>query len=208
MTGSHPLWLWPTPLILASGSAFRKALLEGAEIPHEVLPARIDERAAEAGLRGRLAGPTDVARSLSEAKALSVCALRPGRLVLGCDQTLALDEEAFHKPEGREGARAHLEKLSGRTHHLHSGLALARDGAILWSHVEAARLTMRPLSPLMVEAYLDAAGDRILSSVGAYQLESLGIHLFASIEGDQSTIIGLPLMPLLAALRALGAVRA
>jgi septum formation protein len=203
---AHPLWRLNAPLVLASGSAFRKALLTAAEIPHDVNPAKIDERAVEARLRAAAAAPAEVAKGLSEEKALSVSTGLPGRLVLGCDQTLALGEEAFHKPEGREGARHHLRKLSGQTHHLHSGLALARDGVILWSHVESARMTMRVLSPDMIEAYLDAAGPRIFSSVGAYQLESLGIHLFSMIEGDQSTIIGLPLLPLLAALGDLGAV--
>jgi septum formation protein len=174
-----------------------------------VHPALIDERHFEASLRQSQpdAGPEAIARGLSEAKALAVSALEPGLLVLGCDQTLALGNEAFHKPAGKAGAKEHLLKLSGKAHHLHSGLALARDGVILWSHVASARLQMRVLSEAMIEAYLDATGDRILSSVGAYQLESLGVHLFEAIEGDQSTIIGLPLMPLLAALRQLGLVR-
>jgi septum formation protein len=209
MSGLHPLWLEDQPMILASGSVFRAGLLKGAEIPYRVHAAAINERQAEEALRQTKinAGPEDVARHLSEAKALAVSALEPGLLVLGCDQTLALGDEPFHKPADRAGAKLHLVKLSGKTHHLHSGLALARNGTVMWSHVESAELHMRRLSEAMMEAYLDAAGTRILSSVGAYQLESLGIHLFEKIEGDQSTIIGLPLMPLLAALRGLGMVR-
>jgi septum formation protein len=205
MARLHPFWLLEKPLVLASGSRFRRALLDAARIPAESLPASIDERAAETRLREAGAGPDAVARGLSEAKALSVSAAKPGRLVLGCDQTLALGDIAFHKPDGRIGARDHLRRLSGRAHHLHSGLCLARDGALLWSHVESARMSMRPLSETMIEAYLDAAGEAILGSVGAYQLESLGIHLFEAIEGEQSAIIGLPMLPLLRALRAEGA---
>jgi septum formation protein len=205
MGALHPFWLLDAPLVLASGSRFRRALLDAAEIPAETRPAQIDERAVEERLRESGAGPDAVARALAEAKACAVSALAPDRLVLGCDQTLALGKDAFHKPAGRDGARAHLRRLSGRKHHLHSGLCLARGGAVLWSHVESAGMTMRDLSEAMIEAYLDAAGEAILSSVGAYQLEALGIHLFKTIEGDQSTIIGLPMLPLLGALRAEGA---
>jgi septum formation protein len=203
----HPLWLGVAPLILASGSAFRRSLLEAAEIPHRVAPALIDERMAETAIREKTSDPSAIARALAEAKALSVSGSMPAALVLGCDQTLALGHETFHKPVGREGAKSHLLKLSGKTHQLHSGMAIAHGGQTLWSHVESASLTMRPLSDAMIDAYLDAAGDAILASVGAYQLEKIGIHLFAKIEGDQSTIIGLPMLPLLAALRDLGVLR-
>jgi septum formation protein len=207
MDHNSTLWLLDEPLLLASGSRFRRALLESAGIPLDVEAAAIDERIAEAALRAQKVGPEGVARGLSEAKALAVSERHPARLVLGCDQTLALGEEAFHKPAGRDGARDHLRRLSGHAHFLHSGLALARGGKLLWSHVESARMTMRPLSEAMIEAYLDAAGEAVISSVGAYQLEALGIHLFERIEGDQSTIIGLPLLPLFRALRAEGALR-
>ena len=162
------------------------------------MPAVRDVLVVGAGAAGAAA-----AIRLAEAKALSVSHPLTGRLVLGCDQTLALGTTAFHKPVGIAGARSHLEQLSGKTHYLHSGLALVQDGQILWSHCETARMTMRHLSADMIDAYLDQAGDGILSCVGAYQLESLGIHLFERIEGDQSTIIGLPLLPLLANLRRL-----
>jgi septum formation protein len=206
MTPLHPLWLDRLPLVLASGSIFRRQLLEAAEIPHVVRPAAIDERQIEASLQQAGAGPDAIARGLAEAKAVAAKA-DPAEIVLGCDQTLALAETMFHKPHDRAAAAGHLRRLSGKTHALHSGLALVRGGRLLWSHTQSAHLTMRPLDEAMITAYLDAAGDRILSSVGAYQLEHLGIHLFDRIEGDQSTIIGLPLLPLLAALRRLLALR-
>jgi septum formation protein len=195
------LWRGAAPLVLASGSPFRLALLQSAGIPAEAVKPEIDERAVEQSVRDRGAGPEQVAGVLAEAKALSISSNFAGRFVLGCDQTLALGARAFHKPEGREGARQHLKALSGRTHHLHSGLALVQDGRLIWSEVTSASMTMRELADDMIEAYLDAAGDAILKSVGAYQLESLGIHLFEHFEGDQSTIVGLPLLPLLEALR-------
>jgi septum formation protein len=199
---SHPLWRDARPLVLASGSVFRRALLDAAAIPLDVDPARIDERAVEATLPP---DPAAVASGLAAAKAVEASGRNPGRLTLGCDQTLALGARILHKARDRDEARLRLEDLSGRTHHLHSGFALARDGVLLEASVASARLVMRPLSPAMIEAYLDAAGDAILSSVGAYQLEALGVHLFEAIEGDQSTIVGLPMLPVLAALRRHGA---
>lgn len=200
------LWRGVEPLVLASGSPFRLALLASAGIPAEAVKPAIDERAVEASVRDRGAGPEQVAGVLAESKAQSVSARFPGRFVLGCDQTLALGPQAFHKPEGREGARRHLRTLSGRTHHLHSGLALVQDGRVIWAEVTSASMTMRVLSDEMIENYLEAAGETILQSVGAYQLEALGIHLFEHFEGDQSTIVGLPLLPLLEALRQEGLV--
>jgi septum formation protein len=202
------LWLGTDPLVLASGSPFRLALLQSAGIPAVAIKPALDERVVEADARAKGAGPEQVAKILAEAKALALSAAYPGRVLLGCDQTLALGPEAFHKPEGMEGAAAHLRKLSGRTHHLHSGLALVRDGVVLWSDVISASLTMRILSDAMIRAYLDMAGAAILASVGAYQLEGIGIHLFDAIQGDQSTIVGLPLLPLLEALRQEGLVQA
>jgi septum formation protein len=181
----------------------RRKILAAAGVPVEVRPAQIDERAVEAQARARDAA--EAARLLARAKAQAVSAEMPGRLVLGADQTLALDGRRFSKPADRSGARAQLEALCGKTHQLHSGFAVVRDRAVLFEHVEAANLTMRRFSDAFVEAYLEAAGPAAYASVGAYQIESAGIHLFEKIEGDYFTILGLPLLPLLDYLRQSGA---
>jgi septum formation protein len=192
--------LWRgAPLVLASKSAVRRSLLEAAGIPVAVDPADVDERAIEALLVGT--PPEDIAVRLARAKALAVCARRPGELVLGADQTLALGPRRFSKPADVAAAREQLAALSGKTHSLHSGAALARDGAVVFETVSTARLTMRALSGAAIDAYLTAAGDRVTHSVGAYQLEGLGVHLFERIDGDYFTILGLPLLPLLAFFR-------
>ncbi|MCK0197493.1 Maf family protein [Ancylobacter sp. 6x-1] len=191
--------------MLASKSAARRALLDAARIPFEVVVAAIDERAVEEVARAQGSGPKQVAVLLAREKALSAAADHPGRLVLGADQTLAFGEEAFHKPESRAAGRAQLQRLSGATHELHSAIALARDGEIVFSLADSAHLTMRVLTPEVIDTYLDAVGDAILTSVGGYQLEGLGIHLFEKVEGAHSTILGLPLLPLLAFLRHEGA---
>ena len=198
-------WLEPAPLVLASKSAIRAQLLQSAHIPTEIRGAEIDERAVEASLSGDGLSPANVAGSLAAAKAIDVSARMPGRLVLGADQTLALDGERFTKPRDRETGRAQLLKLSGRTHTLASGAALVRDGAVLWSGIAKANLTMRELSDEFVETYLDVTGDTVLSSVGGYQYEGAGVHLFEEVEGEFSTILGLPLLLVAAALRDLGA---
>ncbi len=192
--------LWRgAPLVLASKSKVRRTLLEAAGIPVELDPADIDERAAEASHAG--AAPEKIALLLARAKALAVARRRPGMLVLGADQTLALGGRCFSKPTTISAAREQLASLSGKTHALHSGAAVARDGKILFETVAIARLTMRALSNDALDAYLSAVGERILLSVGAYQLEGLGVHLFEKIEGDHFTILGLPLLPLLAFFR-------
>jgi nucleoside triphosphate pyrophosphatase len=196
------LWLAATPLVLASGSAPRRALLEAAGIPVEARPARIDERAVEASAPS--ADPSAVAALLAREKALRVAGEVPGRLVVGADQTLALGARRFDKPSDRAAARAQLRALAGRTHELHAGVAVARGGDVLFEHVAVARLTVRHLSEDFLERYLDAAGAAVTASVGAYQVEGLGIHLFARIDGDHFTILGLPLLPLLDYLRAEG----
>jgi septum formation protein len=193
-------------MILASGSPFRRKLLENAGIGFEAIPASIDERAVEAPLEGSGAAPEDVALVLAEAKALDVSAVNKGAIVIGSDQTLSLDDTIFHKPADMEAARRHLLKLSGKTHHLNSAVVLVRDGETLWRHVRIARLTMRRLEPGFIGRYLSRVGDKALSSVGAYQIEGEGIQLFDEIEGDYFTIVGLPLLPLLAALRDHGAI--
>ena len=195
-----------TPLILASSSPFRKMLLTNAGIRFESEPASVDERAVEETLQGTGAGADDVALVLAEAKAQDVAERNPGSLVIGSDQTLSLGDEIFHKPPTMDAARRQLLRLSGQTHQLNSAVVLVRDGTTVWRHVAVARLTMRDLEPGFVGRYLAAAGDGVLSSVGAYQLEAEGVQLFDKIEGDYFSILGLPLLPLLAELRRLGAI--
>jgi septum formation protein len=196
------LWLAPQPLVLASKSSVRGKILAAAGLRFEIRPANIDERAVE-----REAAPPDpaaAARLLARNKAESVSASMPGRPVLGADQTLACGGERFTKPSDRAGAAAQLRTLRGETHELHSALALVRDGALLFECLQTARLTMRDLSDQFIENYLDMVGDTALASVGAYQLEGIGVHLFERVEGDYFTILGLPLLPLLAFLREKG----
>ena len=200
------LWLAPLPLVLASGSSIRRALLEAAGIPVEVRPASLDERTVEAGAPSE--DPGAVAALLARAKALRVAAEVPGRLVIGADQTLALGRRRFDKPADRAGARAQLQALAGRTHELHAAVAVARGPDVLFAHVGVARLTMRPLTDAFLDRYLDAAGAAVTASVGAYQVEGLGIQLFERIDGDHFTVMGLPLLPLLAYLRAEGSLAA
>ncbi|TGT82139.1 MULTISPECIES: Maf-like protein [unclassified Mesorhizobium] len=193
-------------IILASGSPFRKAMLVDAGVDIETVPATLDERALEAPLQDSGASPEDVALVLAEAKATEVSERRPGALVLGCDQTLSLGDEVFHKPADMEGARRHLLALSGKTHQLNSAAVLVRDGKVLWRHVGIASMTMRKLDPAFIGRHLAQVGAKALSSVGAYQIEGEGIQLFEIIAGDHFTIVGLPLLPLLAELRTLGAI--
>jgi len=196
----------PETLILASGSPFRLAMLKNAGIDVEAMPAKVDERALEAPLKDSGASPEDVATILAEAKATEVSERLPGALVLGCDQTLSLGDEVFHKPADMEGARRHLLALSGKTHQLNSAAVLVRNGNVLWRHVGIANLTMRKLDPAFIGRHLARVGAKALSSVGAYQIEGQGIQLFEKVEGDHFTIVGLPLLPLLAELRSLGAI--
>ena len=192
-------WRGKYPLILASQSHARQALLAGAGIGFEAVPAEIDERAVQRA--SGLSAPSEIASLLAREKALSVSMRLPERFVVGADQTLALEKRLFSKPTGRAEAAAQLRALVGRTHELHSAVAVARDGKILFEQVTSARMTMRPLGEADIEAYLDEAGEAVTSSVGAYQLERLGVHLFERIEGDHFTILGLPLLQLLAFLR-------
>ena len=191
-------------IILASGSPFRRAMLAHAGLDIEAVPADVDERALEAPLKG--VSPEDVASILAEAKATEVSERKPGALVLGCDQTLSLGDEVFHKPADMESARRHLLALSGKTHQLNSAAVLCRNGEVLWRHVGVASLTMRKLDPAFIGRHLARVGAKALSSVGAYQIEGEGIQLFEKIEGDYFTIVGLPLLPVLAKLRELGAI--
>ena len=186
-------------MILASQSRARQALLASAGIVFEAVPADIDERALQQA--SRLIGPGDIAALLAREKALYVSMRQPGQFVVGADQTLALGTRLFSKPAGRSQAAEQLRALAGRNHELHSAVAVARDGKILFEAAAVARMTMRRLDEAEIDAYLDEAGDAVTSSVGAYQLEGLGVHLFERVEGDHFTILGLPLLQLLAFLR-------
>jgi septum formation protein len=196
------MWRGIKPLILASQSPARLSLLANAGIPFEAIPAGLDERAIE--FASALSAPGEIAGVLARDKALFVSEKHPDRFVVGADQTLILGERLFSKPAGRAQAAAQLRALAGQSHELHSATAVVRDGEILFENVSIARMSMRPLDDAAISAYLDAAGDAVSTSVGAYQLEGLGVHLFDRIEGDHFTILGLPLLPLLKFLRSQG----
>ncbi len=190
-------------LVLASASPFRAKILRDAGLSFDTASASIDERSVEAPLLEAGLDAGDIAQMLAETKALDVSAGHPGRLVLGADQTLSLDGALLHKAADMEEARRRLLALSGKTHELHSALALVHDGETLWRHVAVAHMTMRPLSPGFIGRHLASVGDAALASVGVYQIEGKGIQLFEAIRGDHFTIVGLPLLPLLAELRAM-----
>jgi septum formation protein len=196
------IWRGTKPLILASQSAARQALLANAGIAFEAIPAELDERAIQ--LASALSAPGEIAALLARDKALVVSEKHRGRYVVGADQTLILGDRLFSKPAGRAQAAAQLRALAGQSHELHSAVAVVRDDEVLFEHVAIARMTMRPLDDAAISAYLDAAGEAVTTSVGAYQLEGLGVHLFERIEGDHFTILGLPLLPLLKFLRSQG----
>jgi nucleoside triphosphate pyrophosphatase len=193
------IWRGKSPLILASQSRARQTLLANAGIVFEAIPADIDERAAQQA--SGLSAPGDIAGLLAREKALRVSSHHAGQYVVGADQTLALQQRLFSKPAGRAQAAEQLRALAGHSHELHSAVAVVRDGKILFADTAIARMTMRQLTEAEIEAYLDEAGEAVTTSVGAYQLEGLGVHLFERIEGDHFTILGLPLLSLLAFLR-------
>ena len=196
------IWRGQHPLILASQSRARQILLANAGISFDAVPADIDERAVQKN--SGLSAPGEIAGLLAREKACFVSSNNPDRYVIGADQTLALGSRLFSKPAGRAQAADQLRLLAGQTHELHSAVAVARDGKVLFSEISIARMTMRQLSGEEIRTYLDTAGDAVTTSVGAYQLEGLGVHLFERIEGDHFTILGLPLLPLLAFLRGQG----
>lgn len=196
------------PLILASQSPFRRMLMENAGLAFEAIAAEIDERAIEQELDHLKPSPADVALHLAEAKARNVAGRKPASLVIGSDQTLSLGDRVFHKPRDVADAKEHLRAMSGRTHALNSAVVICRDGVTLWRHVSTARLTMRTVTDSFIDRYLVRVGTKALGSVGAYQLEGEGIQLFEKIEGDYFTIIGLPMLPLLAQLRTMDAIDA
>jgi septum formation protein len=189
----------PPRLILASKSASRRAMLDAAGVSYESIPADIDERALEAGLAD--AAPAKVAEALAVAKAAAVAPLHPGALVLGSDSLVVVGGRRFDKPGSREEAAEHLRYSSGRVMELHSAAALVRDGGCEWSHASIARLQVRPLSDEFIEHYLSLEWPAIGHTVGAFRIEGPGVLLFESIEGDQFTVLGMPLLPLLGALR-------
>lgn len=194
-------------LVLASQSAGRRALLENAGIPHDVMTAAIDEDAAKASLCAEGLGARELADALAELKALKVSAKRPGDLVLGCDQTLALDDGTMlDKAPDRATLAGQLRELSGKAHSLFSAIVIAERGQPVWRHVERVRMTMRLLSDAFIADYLEAEGDAVLGCVGGYRIEGLGAQLFSRIEGSHFAIVGLPLLPLLDFLRTRGIV--
>jgi septum formation protein len=196
------IWRSDKPLLLASRSASRQMLLKDAGIPFEAVPADLDER--EIQENSKLTKPGEVASLLAELKALHIANHFHLRWILGADQTLSLGDKIFSKPASHKDAFKQLKQLAGKTHELHSALAIVRHDKPVWRSVTVARLTMRVLSDAQIEKYLDAAGEKVTTSVGAYQLEGLGVHLFENIEGDHFTILGLPLLPLLDFLRGQG----
>jgi nucleoside triphosphate pyrophosphatase len=193
------IWRGKDPLILASQSRARQTLLANAGIAVEAVPADIDERSVQRD--SGLSAPGEIAKLLAREKALWVSSQMSGRYVVGADQTLALGARLFSKPAGRAQAAEQLQALAGNTHELHSAAAVALAGKILFADVSIAKMTMRQLGEGEIAAYLDRAGAAVTTSVGAYQLEGLGVHLFERIEGDHFTILGLPLLQLLAFLR-------
>ena len=193
-------WSAPAPLILASKSLARRTMLSAAGIPIEIVHAQIDERAIERTL-GEKRDPDELALLLSWEKASAVSFKLPSRIVVGADQTLAMGSIRFNKPADRDEAREQLRRLRGQSHTLHSAVTLVQDGSVLFKVVDTARLRMRNFSDRFLEEYLEAAGPSVTQSVGGYQLEKLGVHLFERVEGDYFTILGMPLLPLLAFLR-------
>lgn len=186
-------------IILASGSASRRAMLEAAGVPFEAVPAAIDERALETALPSH--APDRVALALATAKAEAVSQLYPQALVLGSDSLVAVDGRRFDKPASREHAGEHLRFFSGRTMALHSAAALARGGTAVWSTLDTAQLSVRPLSEAYIEDYLSHEWPAVAGCVGVFRIEARGVQLFERIDGDHFTVLGMPLLPVLGALR-------
>ncbi len=200
------LWSSSERLVLASRSEARRDVLTAAGVPFEVVPIEIDERKLENSLRAERAAPHVIALALACQKAMEGSKTSPGRLILGADQTLSMNGLGFHKPISRLRAAEQLRLLAGGTHELTSAYSFVCDGTVISSGYQSARLTMRQFDDAFINRYLDAAGPAILGCVGAYQIEGIGVHLFTSIEGDHSTIMGLPIFPILTFLRSYGLV--
>ena len=201
MSLSSALWTSRSRLILASKSASRRQMLASAGLVFDVEAAEIDERQLEADFLARGEAPEDLALALARAKALEVSDRHRGALCLGADQTLSLEGRLIHKSTTSEEAARTLAALAGRRHRLTAAFALARDGRVIGEGVDSAVLAMRALDARSIALYLASAGPDVLASVGVYQVEGLGVHLFESIEGDHTTILGLPMLKLLACLR-------
>jgi|RhiMethySRZTD1v2_1073278.scaffolds.fasta_scaffold686295_2 septum formation protein len=200
-------WAPAQRLVLASASQHRRRLLKAAGLVFDVVPAAVDEAASKRALVLSGADASVIAGSLAGEKALVVSAKWPEALVIGADQVLACNGELFDKPGSLAAARTQLRRLRGRTHQLHTGVALAHNQHIVWQRTDTARLQMRPFSDAFLECYLLQAGEAIWATVGAYEIEGVGLQLFASVRGDASTIIGLTMLPLLSELRARGVIR-
>jgi septum formation protein len=194
-----------TPVVLASKSPSRQAVLRAAGVVFEAVGSGVDEDAAKVGYSSEGLGPREVAERLALAKASAVSATRPEAIVIGADQTLDLDGVMFDKVETLDLGRKRLQQLRGKTHLLHSAIVAVQGGAAVWRHVESPRLSMREVSDAFIDAYLAKHGEALLSSVGIYQLENDGVQFFDAIEGDYFAILGLPLTPLLNLLRERGA---
>ena len=190
-------------IILASGSQSRRAVLTAAGIEADTIKPNVDEDAAKASFRASDMKVRDQAMQLAELKSVKISMREPG-LVIGCDQMLSLDGEAFDKPVDLADARNHLVKLSGKTHTLETAIVISEEGKPVWRYLARPKLTVRPLSDAFIDTYVEAVGEPLLSTVGAYQLEGLGAQLFTRIDGDYFSILGLPLLPLLDYLRTRG----
>lgn len=197
-----------TPVILASTSSARRSLLAAAGLSHTALSPGVDETAAKIALLADGASPAQVAEALARQKAIAISRLHPEAFVIGADQTLDLDGQLFDKAETPSAARARLALLRGRTHLLHSAVAVAMGGQTVWAQSPSARLTMRDFSDAFLDEWLSRQGDSVLGSVGCYRLEDEGIQLFSAVEGDYFTILGLPLVGLLAFFREQGVMAA
>lgn len=195
-------------LVLASASRARLAMLERAGVSCTAQPAAIDETEITRGLAADGAGPAEIAEALAGIKAQRISPKVSEAMVVGADQVLDCEGSLFGKPTDQAVARAHLLALSGKTHRLTSAVICVRDGERLWHHVDSARLTMRTLSPTFIDDYLDRMGDRVLQTVGGYEIEGLGAQLFTRVQGDFFTVLGMPLLPLLGFLRVHGLVPA
>lgn len=202
MTSALPPLQLTGNLVLASGSQIRREILQNAGLAFDVVPSTVDEAAIKAAImqEGDV-DPADLAQILAEAKAGDVSGAQPGALVIGCDQTLEFEGQCLSKPETVDAARRQLLSLSGKKHHLHAAAVLVRDGVTIWRYVDTVHVTLRDISPECVGLYLAQTGKAVLESVGAYQLEGTGTHLMKSIDGDFFSVLGLPLLPLLEALR-------
>jgi len=193
-----------TKIILASNSKIRAELLENTGLSFEIQPADIDEFSIREIFKTDEMDPADIAEVLAETKATEISKKNPDALVIGCDQVLALGDEIFEKPKNRDDAQNTLFKLRGKTHTLISAIALVKNNEVIWRYSENANLKMHDFSPEFLGQYMALCGDKILSSVGAYQLENFGIHLFEEIKGDYFTILGFPILALLKFLRTKG----